>query len=131
MKPKFFFDYIFYRVTETYLNWKHGDGGVDTGVIWITGIQGFTMASVFAIMGRLYYVRQETAPYAKMLAGIAFGVVLVLLVINSVRYNKERFEALRDFWRDEPLKTRKLRGFLVVLSFIISMVPLILVGVFW
>jgi uncharacterized BrkB/YihY/UPF0761 family membrane protein len=131
MKPKFFFDYIFYRVTEVYLNWKDGGGGVDTGVISVTLIQCFTLSSVLGIISRILYNRTETAPHAKTISAVAVGVFTVLYILNSIRYKKDRYESLKVYWKDEPLSRRKLKGFLVVLSIILPIVPLILVGVYW
>lgn len=131
MKPNFFFDYIFYRVTEVYLEWKHGGGGIDTGVISITGIQGFTLASVFAIGARLFLDRAETATYAKTISGIGVGVLTVFYILNSILYKKERYDALKEHWKDESIDKRRLKGFLVFLSIILPIAPLILAGIYW
>lgn len=128
MKPKFFFDYIFYRVSETYYKW---DGkGSSTAVALVTMVQCFTIASVFGIIARMFYDRAETAPYARIIALVWVIMAGAIHIWNYFQY-RGKYEVLKEYWKEEPLRNRRLKGFLVVLSIILPIVPLILVGVYW
>ena len=130
MKSKFFFDYIYYRITNAYLEWE-GSGGYTTGIISVTWIQSFIFGSVLGVTVRTFFDRSETAPYAKAIAVAWVLASLCLYVWNHSRYNECKYNTLKEYWKHEPPNERRLKGFLVALSIILPIVPMILMGIFW
>jgi hypothetical protein len=127
MKPSFFFDYVFYRVADLYMRWKYGGGGIDTGVIAVAGTQSLTLIIPLVVLSRIIFDSQEMKPYAKVIAGVAVGMFTLFYIWNTIRYNRDRYELLREYWKDEPINQRRNRG-LIVLVVIVSPIVILLVG---
>jgi hypothetical protein len=127
MKPSFFFDYVFYRVADLYMRWKYGGGGIDTGVIAVAGTQSLTLIIPLVVLSRIIFDSQEMKPYAKVIAGVAVGMFTLFYIWNTIRYNRDRYELLREYWKDEPINQRRNRG-LIVLVVIVSPIVIFLVG---
>lgn len=130
MQTKFFFDYIFYRVSKAYLKWE-GKAGILTGSLAVTMIQSFSIATISAIFIKLFYTRDETSSYAKSASWIAIVIVLLISFWNQFVYSKERYEKLLTHWQDEPETQKVQKGILVVIAMAIPAVALALIGIYW
>jgi hypothetical protein len=130
MKPSFFFDYIFYCVSEFYLK-ANSKESFTKGIISVTWIQTLAGGGVLSFLARLFYDRDQTLPYAKTIAAAWVIAAFIVYVFNHYKFTEERYNVLKEFWKDEPLAKRKLKDFFVLMSIILSMLPLILIGVYW
>lgn len=74
LKPKFFFDYIYYRITKTYFKWDGRTGA--TAIAAITMIQLFVLLNLFVFTKRLFF--DTIDPVAK--TEVIELLLLVLLV---------------------------------------------------
>lgn len=128
MKPKFFFDYIYYRMTKAYFKWDGRMGA--TAMIGISMIQTLVIGDIIMVVVRLFFDREVTAPYAKNLAYLDCIIGVVFMIHNYRKYNGT-YNKFKTYWKNESEKVRKWKGVLVVLSLILPWVPLILIGIFW
>lgn len=123
MKPRFFFDYVFYRVADLYMRWKYGGGGIDTGVISVAGTQSLTLIIPLVVLSRILFNRQEMMPYAKVIAGVGVGLFTIFYIWNTIRYDRDRYELLKEYWQEEPINQRRNRGMMVV---VVIFLPILL-----
>ena len=68
------------------------------------------------------------APYANQV-GVLFFVAIVSLMILNYRKYSGTYNKLKSYWKDEPVKVRRVKGLLVILSIVLPWVPLILIGI--
>jgi hypothetical protein len=122
----FFFDYIYYRVTQTYFKWD-GRNSI-TALLAVSMLQTLIIGDICILISRLFWHRNETAPYAKLIAYAGLAIFFVFVIVNFFKY-KNKYHMLKSRWKSESPNERKLKGFLVVLSLVIPWVLLILMGV--
>lgn len=125
---KFFFDYIYYRITRFYFKWDGRTGG--TAIVAISMIQTLLIGDIVVFLSRLILERTDTIPHSKTIA-YSFGVILVLLVIYNYRKYNGRYNKFRSFWKRETNNERFLKGILVIASLIGPWIPIILIGIYW
>jgi ABC-type Fe3+ transport system permease subunit len=122
----FFFDYIYYRVTQAYFKWD-GRNSI-TALLAVSMLQVLIIGDICIFIARLIWHRHETAPYAKLIAYVGLAFFFVFVIINFFKY-KNKYHLLKKHWKDEPQDKRKLKGVLVVLSLVIPWMLLIIIGV--
>ncbi|MCB9236356.1 MAG: hypothetical protein H6580_00345 [Flammeovirgaceae bacterium] len=127
-KRWFFFDYIYFRITDIYL--KSGSMGEGTAIAAITMIEMFWFGGLLVLISRLFLERTETATYAKVASFIGV-VILVAVYVGNYHLYDGRYEELKEHWANESQLRKTVNGFLVVACIFISWIPLILVGLFW
>jgi hypothetical protein len=128
MRPTFFFDYIFYRVNDFYFKW---DGkGTSTAIAAVSMVQSFMIADIIGFTLRILFDRDQTAPYAKAIALTWATLTFGIFIWNYVKFN-DKYEQLKDYWKNESLNQSRLKGLLVILSIVLPWIPLILIGVYW
>lgn len=125
---KFFFDYIYYRITQFYFKWDGRTGG--TAIVAISMIQTLLVGDIVVFLSRLILERNDTTPYSKTIAYV-FGGMLVLFVIYNYRKYNGSYNKFRSFWKEETRNQRFVKGLLVIACLIIPWVPIILIGVYW
>lgn len=123
----FFFDYIYYRVNQFYFKWD-GRNGI-TSVIAVSLIQCLSIANLFLIPERLLYTRQQISSdgNSKKIAYAAACVLLLLIAYNYYKY-ENKFNYFKRIWKDEPLKMRRIKGWLVLFCLVFPFIPLIILG---
>ena len=126
MKPKFFFDYIFYRATRFYSSFEGKAGATTSGVIVVTWIQSLTLLSIVGIILKLLFASHQLALYAKTFASTSVLLIVTIFLLNNFRFKKSRYELLEEYWFNESTNLRLLRGLIIVLLMILSVLPLIL-----
>ena len=124
----FYFDYIYYRITQFYFKWDGRTGG--TAIVAISMIQTLLVGDIFVFFSRLSFNRDDTAPYSKMI-GYVFVLILVLLVIYNYHKYDGNYNRLKLYWKEETGKLRLVRGFLVIISLLLPWLPIILIGIYW
>ena len=124
MKKRFFFDYIYYRITKTYFKWDGRTGG--TAIVAISLIQALFVFDIMAIIARIFFDKLFFAPYTKAISPIAFILVFALGFFNYQKYNGT-YNKFRSHWKDESETAQALKGLLVALSIFLPFVPLICV----
>ncbi len=132
MKPNFL-DYIYYRATEVLMDFngeKEEDGVSASSVIFLSMIEGFLLGGLIVFVSRIFFDRTETAPYSKALSYLGVGILLAIIIINYVRYNGRLYE-LKHYWKNESHYKKKFKGILILLIFLLSWLPLILIGLYW
>lgn len=123
---RFYFDYIYYRITKFYFKWDGRTGA--TGLISVVMIQSLVIIDIGVSILRLFKTREETTVYLPYGKWIIIFLFLVLLIYNYRKYNG-KYNVFRFHWKDEPGKTYLLKGLLVILSLILPWIPLILMGI--
>lgn len=127
MKYRFFFDYIYYRITKAYYKWD-GEPGY-TSLIGISMIQLLLIMDFFVIILRLLYERNVTKNF--LLEGkIVIIIIFIILNIYNYRKHKGTYKELIAYWKYEDKATRIKKGMLVLLTLIIPWAPIILIGIF-
>ncbi len=127
MKPKFFFDYIYYRMTKLYFKWDGRTGG--TALVSITMIQVLLVMDVIVFVMRMLYERDVTKNYGKLGEWVILFVYVAFIIYNYKKYNGS-YNKLRFYWKNETRRTRIVKGILVVLSLVLPWIPIILIGIF-
>lgn len=127
MKPTFFFDYIYYRITKTYFKWDGRTG--TTAIAAITLIQVFLLIDITVYAAQFFFGRYFFSPYKEKIAFIFFIIILGLMFYNYRKYSGS-YNKFKSFWKDEPESKKVFKGFMVVLSIIMPWVPLILLSIF-
>lgn len=128
IKKKFFFEYIYYRLTKAYLRWDGKDGS--TAIVGITMIQLLLLTDFLSVTLRLFFSRNDLSKYPNTGKLIILAVFILLALYNLKRYNN-KYEELESCWKSENRKKRIYKGILVILSLTIPWVPFLLVIIFW
>lgn len=123
---EFFFEYIYYRITQFYFKWDGRTGG--TAIVAISMIQTLLIGDIVVFLSRLLLERSDTSPYSKTIAYF-FGIILMILVIYNYRKYNGRYNKFRSFWKKETRRERFFKGVLVIISLICPWIPIIIIGV--
>lgn len=124
-KYSFYFDYIYFRMTQAYFKWDGRTGA--TGIIAITMVQLLLLMDFFVFIMRIFYDRNETKNYLFLGKFVILVLYTILFIYNYRKYNG-KYNKLRYYWKDEPRRVRIGKGFLVIVSLILPWIPLILMG---
>lgn len=108
----FFFDYIYYRVTQVYFKWDGRTGG--TAIAAITLFQLITLMDLFLLINR--FVNDTNIRYGHPIERWIFiAVAVALLIFNYKKYNKS-YNKYRYYWKDESKVKRFYKGIFVIIS---------------
>lgn len=124
-KPKFFFDYIFYRVAEFYHKWD-GENGI-TAILFVSTTQVLTVVCFMGIMYKTVLDPEITAKfhsYNKVFVMVLLGSISIFNYFNF----RNKLSDYRAYWKGEEKQIRALKGFLIIISFILPWIPIILMG---
>ena len=121
-----FFDYLFYRVSDYYINkWKDAQGMIyGIGVVSIMQLTHILfVAIVFALFSEnindLLFKQREGMNF--MHSGIIFPCLLIL-AINFFRYLKfYPFEKVKTHWDNEESKIKNKRGWQIVIYILVNL----------
>lgn len=113
MKFRFFFDYIYFRLTEFYYRFDEKVGS--TAIAIVALIQGLIIGNIFMLI-RLMIGESIIGKYSKLIGYISFGLVLVLYAYNFSKYH-DKFDILKEHWSKMEDKDRKVKD--VIIFFII------------
>lgn len=124
-KPTFFFDYIYFRITQAYFKWDGRTGA--TALVAIMMVQTLTIGTPISFFIRLLYSREVTSQFGNMVKWIVVALSIGLFIYNYRKYNGT-YNKFRLYWKNENKKTRFYKGVLIIICLILSWVPLILIG---
>lgn len=126
-KPRFYFDYVYYRLTKFYFKWD-GSSGI-TALIAITMIQVCLIGDIIGLLIVLIFNNR------KELENYPIEYLVPILVIGFLIRNYFRFDGqykyLRDYWSAEDDNIKLLKNLLVIISIILPWVPMLLIGAYW
>lgn len=128
MFKNFFFDYIFYRSYQINGN-KDGYQWVAASII-VSLIQSELISGIVSIIVRSIYDRSVTAPHSKQITSIGVTIAVTIMIFNFKKYH-EKYSSLEDRWKDELRAERRLKGWLIILTAVLSFAPLIIIGVWF
>lgn len=117
MNPLVVFDYMFYRLYIYYENnYSHGYTLAAIGLLSI-----IECVNVLTLLNIIYISlnKSDEIPGSVMLV---FGIPL-LIILNFFRYNRfVTYQKLQKRWGEEKSKMRSIRGFFMILYFILSVI---------
>jgi hypothetical protein len=127
MKPKFFFDYIYFRLAELYLKWEGKNPS--TAIAALMFMQVLIVLVSLMLIHSLFFDRSQLMQYMGYIRPvILISGVLIVIWNFSKYYNK--YDELKEYWKDEPKKERIRKGFIIFLLFIIPIATLVLMILF-
>lgn len=121
---KFFFDYIYYRITQFYFKWD-GRTGI-TAIVAICMIELMLLTDITLLVFRLVNGKNERQMYPgeKWLFVAAY---IGLFIYNYRKYNKT-YTKYRQYWKDESRGKRIYKGLFVILSLVIPWILAFWIG---
>ena len=112
---KEFFEYFYFRFAQK--NYKRDGSLASTALIAISITQLLILYNI------IFFFREFINPEIRKLylyEKIIFGLLFVVInYINYKLYNKKYFE-FRERWKDETVKQRKFKYFLIILFIVFS-----------
>jgi len=128
MFKNFFFDYFYYRLYS--LNKNKGEyQGVPAAVV-VNLVQILFVSALIGFTIRSFYDRSVTSSYAKGITSITCGLFIYICFLNyqKLKKNYKQFEIL---WKNESRFEKRIKGVIMILVIFLSIVPLILIGIYW
>ena len=124
MLKGFFFGYIYYRLFH--LNSNKGDYQGVPAAVTISLIEMLLLLDTQIILNELFFEHLSFGADAKIIAYGGVIIYLILTVFNYQRYSK-RLDEFNENWGKDNLVTRRIKGFLILLSIILPFTPLLIV----
>lgn len=110
-----FFDYAYYRICKAYYKTRDSNPKI-AGLCIITLMHFFNILSLFC----LFCISIHEKIYINKL--LALLVILTLMILNGIHYNKFHYGILQDRWQEEDRETQVRKGGMVVAYIILSTV---------
>ncbi|MBX2969733.1 MAG: hypothetical protein KF803_10215 [Cyclobacteriaceae bacterium] len=123
-KPSFFFDYIYYRITEFYFRW---DGRIGVTAIAVISLMQILLFLGVAMMLNKSLIGITTFSYPKAIASFFVIGVFGLFAYNLSRYRK-KYSQLKLYYNKEKPNVRTIKGFLIILLFICCWLQIIIIS---
>ena len=125
---KFFFDYIYYRMTKFYFKGDGNSGG--TAIIGICMIQLLVLIDFILILSRIFFARSEIRNYIGITKWIIAAIFILLFFYNSRKHNRN-YDKYKKYWESETRKQKIFKGILVIFSLLFPWIIIIVIGVYW
>jgi ABC-type branched-subunit amino acid transport system permease subunit len=128
MFKNFFFDYFYYRLYS--LNKNKGEyQGVPAAVV-VSLVQILFVSALIGVAIRAFYDRSVTSPYAKGITYITCCLFIYMCFLNYQKF-KNNYEQFAILWKNESRFEKMIKGVVMILVIFLSIVPLILIGIYW
>lgn len=129
-KPKmnFFFDYIYYRITQ--LCFKTDGRTGFTGILLISMVQTIFIGAILVQISKWTLTEDTRALYGKPFGFLGTLIMLCFLMYNYKKYNG-MYNKYRYYWKNETGEIRILKAFCIFLTALVPIAFIILVGVNW
>lgn len=118
------FDYIFYRVCDFYKKKKDSTAEFTSSLI-ISLLQFFTIVDAFVFV-RIIWEYPIPENFTK------FWTLLLLIPLQALSWNKyiriRKYRIYRKMWKDENIQKKRIKGILIVIYLIFSILIPILYG---
>ena len=120
----FFFDYIFYRVTQFYFKWDGRRG--------LTAIAAISLIELMLLIDAalLYFRLVNGTNKRQMHPGeqwLVAAICMALFINNSKKYDNN-YNKYRHYWKDESQGKRFYKGFFVLLALVIPVTFAFVIG---
>lgn len=130
-----FFDYIFYRVSNYYINRWNDDNGHIYGIGLVSIMQlihvlfiAVILALVSEPINELLFEKNEGGNFLN--SGIIYPVA-ILFIINFTRYLKfKKYSYFRNIWENEHKELKKKRGRLIILYIVLNLAITTLISIY-
>lgn len=108
-----YFDYIYYRVYNTYQKWREQDPWIYASML-VALMQFLNLLVIYLIVDVLINTSTNLKP-------VIIVLFVVLIGLNFQRYSKVKpYEKLKGLWKDEQQELKKKKGWFIVLYIILS-----------
>lgn len=108
-----YFDYIYYRVYNTYQKWREQDPWIYASML-VALMQFLNLLVIYLIVDVLINTSTNLKP-------VIIVLFVVLIGLNFQRYSKVKpYEKLKGLWKDEQQVLKKKKGWFIVLYIILS-----------
>lgn len=116
------FDYLFFRVCEFFT--KKGDTSAEISATMVVSLLQFFALLILLIVCRLLFNTIVPETFNKYWF---LPFIIIIFIINWFKYNKRHvYKDLRDLWKDENRKSRKIKSLLIVLiSMLLFFTPIL------
>ena len=110
----FFFDYIYYRITQFYFKWD-GRRGI-TALASICLIELMLLIDILLLYLKVVNgtTKRQAHPIEQWLF-VAFYIIIY--IYNNKKYG-DNYNKYRYYWKDEPPGKRFYKGFFVILALV-------------
>ncbi|MFC1224441.1 hypothetical protein ACFE6N_11570 [Pedobacter sp. BG31] len=125
-KANFFFEYIYYRITQLFFK-RDGRTGF-TGIAFISILQTISVGVIVLEISKQLLTADKRAFYSKPFGYLGIAISLFFMLYNYKKYNG-KYNQYRFYWKDETKKTRILKGFYILLTFLLPIALIIVFGV--
>ena len=119
---KILFDYIYYRLNKFYYKWD-GENGT-TSVIGLSMFQSMLIGNTITILLKLFLTKEDLKSNSKALVFLVITIFVALEIYNYFKY-KNKYQVLKEYWKDETKKQRIERGIWVIVALLIPWVMII------
>jgi len=119
-------DYIFYRTARFF--YKKDGSTAHRALILLSAFQSLVIIETVLVLVFSFYSREELSQFkiaAKYLGGFLY---IVIFFLNMWKY-RGKYMNFRDKWSNEVIKIKRLRGFLLVIVYIIPWIVFIVFGI--
>jgi hypothetical protein len=110
------FDYVFYRLSSFYKN-NFGHEDYLYAISLLSIIQCTNIMVLISLFFILLNEPNELQPFIMLLL-----CVIILIILNSIRYNKKKYQLLNTIWGKEKRTIKIIRGFYILLYFGLSLI---------
>jgi hypothetical protein len=124
----FYFDYIYYRLTQLYFKWDGREG--ITAILAISMIQCLLIGDLGIFFLRLVFDRAETQTFSSVIASVGAVICIALIVYNYFKYRR-KYNQFKSYWKNESRSRRFAKGILIILSLVTPWIPIVLMGTLW
>lgn len=124
-QPRFFCDYIYYRLTQIYWKWE-GRNSI-TSTIVITLAQICMITDIFLLVMYFFVSHESYRQHLLLIKIIVVVIFLITLLYNFKKY-KNKYSEYNLHWKSEARNLRFLKGSLVLLILGLPLVLLFTIG---
>lgn len=125
MKKPTFFDYIYYRVNETYFGFEGKDGAL--GAIVVSIIQSASIGAVLLFFARYFFGYTQSSPGSKLIGYVAVLACSILYFYNYFKYHG-KYDEYKEYWKSEAKAKRGLKGVLIILLIVVPIICILLIN---
>lgn len=123
--PKFFFDYIYYRVAKFYFK-REGRNSI-SAILFVTLIQALLIIIILGILYKTVIPQNIVEKMYSFSKPVAMILVGTLSFVNYYKF-KNKYFIYKSYWKNDSKKIEFIKGILVLLSGILPWIPIVLLG---
>lgn len=125
MKHNFYCDYMYYRVAKFFFK---KDGELATrATIFVSSFKLLIIVDFTLLAMRCWLSKAQINQY-NTLAKISIGILLLVIIIIDDYQFKNNYRLYEKYWEAENRSIYVAKGILIVISYVLSFLPLLLLG---